>query len=440
MEIVQNEACNDVTLPHELAPNFDTRHHITMLSLMLNLKLLLVHYVDIVLDFILAYLYYTNKSSQMQQYSYMTLLFLMLPNILLFICFIFYEILKKSQPKTFQKMVILFAINFSHIEVFICHLVWYQTYSLLKKSKSRSSELSNQLVQFDFIILIANMFHALFNNYPQIMLQSLIFIDSVANSNLLKSSSSAIIVAKVILSLYRVSFTSTYFISYMLSAEFNINLNKNIFLLFRFVSNLIFILARVFPLILMLNLFTGLGLLFIGARFFINFLITYYFVTKFDNERLNLNSYGRDVTSMFCLTPSRFNSLRLFWTFFLSIFRITAHFDDVDGKNFYYLINTFINFVENVFFVVFIYANFVANLYFYFMFAVLFGFWTSTLIEILYWKLVFKSTANKNAFIVKKFKTWLLDQTKATLKGVQNEEEKFYSEEERNTFLSSSIA
>ncbi len=411
---------------------FSPRHQTYVYRACLHLILLIVHYSDIFLDLILFYLYQTDDSNQTKLFSYITLFLLMLPNILVILFSTTFEHLKKNS--TFKKSTCeitkIACINLSHSQMFLCNVLWY--YSLfLEKKRQKNQELNSnshflldankQIAQFDFLIIMGNMFHVLFNNIFSVIAHSLFYF----SKNLLAIRIVRFQIVKIALSLLRISFTSSYFIAYFLSRELNVKLNQLFFILFRFLSNLFLVTVRLFSIVLIFMVFPKLGFLIICIKFVLSFLLVYFFVTSY-RENSNVNYHSQS------LRLSRFNSLRLFWTFFLGIFKLVSYFEDFSFKNCYGLLNLLLNLADSVLFVALIYWQFEAKIYYHFLYVFLFGVWSSFAIEIFYWKVIFKS---KKAFLVKKIGIWFCDQTKLAINDIIHAEERLYSEEEQNVFI-----
>lgn len=407
-------------------------------SICLNITLLLVHYSDVLIDLILVYLYQKENFNQTKiTGSWITGFFLMFPNLLIVLFFSIFELLKKqpSLKKSVFEICKIAAINLSHLQILLCHLLSLITIRNKKthvdlNSQTLNDSYQNQAIKFDYLILIGNSFHILFNNLPQVIVQSFFYlsknIQNQRGHELIK-----IQFLKVVLSILRISFISSYFIAYFLSKELNVKLNQIVFIIFRFFSNLLLTTVRLFSLVLIFLYFPKMCLLIICIRFALNFSIVFFCLTSF-SENFILNYQHSD--SLKCTS---FNSLRLFWTFFIAIFKFVSYFEDYAFNKFYVLFHFIFNFVESVLFVIFINLKFEAKIFHYFLYFSICGLWSSFIIEIFYWKVIFKS---KNAFFIKKFQNWLCCQTKMAIHDAIKSDDKLYSEEEQKVFIANSIS
>ena len=387
-----------------------------------NLILLLLHYGDILLDLLLIYAFQRDENtSQSREVSYIMILLLMSPNL---IWFLFFAVFELSTKRVFNKLFFLnigkiFCVSVSHLQIFMSHVIWLY-YAVKTQGKPNEAHL-NQMSQVEYLVIMGNMFHVLFNSFPQVVCQFVFYL-SRATNNLLALKIIAIQLVKICVSLLRISLTSTYFLVFFLKIELNVKLNGTLFFVFRSISNLIMVIVRLFSIALIFKLFPKLTLLYICVKIILNSLLTYYFVT-----RCSISASLKHYASSSHSSLTRFNSLRFFWTIFLGIFKMIAHFEDFDFKNVYFFLNSCLNFSESVLFVMFAYLSIESRTLFYALLLVLVGFWASLFIEMFYWKLVFKS---RKAFIVKKFQNWLLMQTKISISELADTEEKFFSEEE----------
>lgn len=145
----------------------------------------------------------------------------------------------------------------------IRHMVWLYFYYQRLKESTKTTELSQpssfkrDLTEIKYVLLMASLFHILFNNLPSIFIQS-IYISSLSSTSFFATMDTIhfLAVIKIAHSIFRICITSASFLKHFLVHEFAINdfkFQEWKFMLCRTMANICLLAARTTPIIVLAN-------------------------------------------------------------------------------------------------------------------------------------------------------------------------------------------
>lgn len=257
-------------------------------------------------------------------------------------------------------------------------------------------------IQFKYIVLMANIFQIIFNNLPQLIIQSMYFIrhcDFVQFASIVDIN--LFVIFKIIISLFRLSQSSALFVNYFLVYEFDIKcfqIARNCqFMLFRILSNSLTLLSRILPFI-----FVSIHL-----PKCVLIILFYKYLRNFIYELINYNVPNRT-------NKLKHNFLSVFWCFIISVLRTSVlinEFETWSFKKYFsntpWLVNFIFSFFENLLVFVLLFSYFdtgnsvLVSLLSFVMY------FSSVSIEFFYWTFV----NPKRPFIGMNFKNWVVMQS-----------------------------
>lgn len=375
------------------------------------------HYFDIVLDIILIFLY---ENHHLSLYSLITSLLLWLPNVLIILFFtinVFINgvLYRETNWDKLIKIVKIYFIFITHSQLFISTFIWLNNYLMLKKLsklKNCNHDISNKhkhdMDFHDYFILISNMFHILFNSGPHTIIQLYNLNDLLFKE---KNLLIIFIFIKFVISILRISFTTSYFISFFMYKEFFFKLKTEKLFLFRSFSNLIILIVRVLPYVLVLKAYFKIGVVVIILKFLLNFVYAYNFIS-------NICLLDIEIEKNNSIKYVKYNNLRLFWTLFISFIKLLSNFEDFENSTLYILFCVVLGFLENAFLSIFIYLNY-KDKYIYYVFIILLCFWLSIFIEFYFWKVHLK--LKHKSIINRFFRKWISVQVKTQYRNLSDD-------------------
>lgn len=269
---------------------------------------LLLHYIDFSLDILLCYYYYNTNKFQI------TLLFTILPNLLIILVSILYSSGQRSTEDCItmiemklNRACFFLATGCLNIQLMITLLIWL--FVKLKNGKNK-----RELIELEYVVLIVNIFHVLFNNVPQLITQSVLFINGYQLKYL-----NLVQLIKIVICLIKTSWLSIKFVRYFLINEFNIEFKlSRIFILNKFISNIFTLILRLGPIVYLFNDHQIVCLLLLGAK--ILFCLVYTHFTMFLNKQLTVKL--------------KLSCCALFWFFIVSFLRTVVFIDNFKLKSF----------------------------------------------------------------------------------------------------------
>ena len=282
----------------------------------------------------------------------------------------------------------------------------------------------NELNDFRYFLLMANVFHVIFNSVPQLLVQS-VYLSSPSSRTIMNQFSNGnsqsihiyLLILKISISFFRICWTSTKLVEHFLAYEFKLNFRgaqKWKFMLFRFGTNFFTLYFRFIPFVILAIYYKPLCLLLILLKYLRSIIVEVALFRQRNNEKKMIG-------------------LEIFWCFILGFLKATVIIDEIDMfetkihmKNIYYLFNIFLSFIEliSVFIIIFLkmdLSNFLVTIVFLVTFYV-----NSNAIEYYYWTVVYE----RKPFIRKNFKNWIRLQSmqlKSTEETKNEENERFLS-------------
>lgn len=256
---------------------------------------LALHYVDFLVDILLCY-----HSADLR----LQLVFIVLPNLLLCCLSVSSNLFKLNQ------VCFILLTGCFNLQCLITLLIWlYYNYK-----SSRTTRKFNKLdfIELEYVLLVVYLFQILFNNVPQLYLQSYYYLNS--KRYLFSENKKLIQLAKIGLSLVKISLVAVKFNNYFLLNEFYLvfKLSKA-FLLIKFVSNIFTLVIRLAPVIYFLNRYSVACYFLIANKLFVSFVQTY--------------------LAMFVNTNVKFSTVSLFWYFIMSCLRFCVYIDNFTLKS-----------------------------------------------------------------------------------------------------------
>ncbi len=125
----------------------------------------------------------------------------------------------------------------------------------------------------EYTIIIINLFHVLLNNIPQLLIQSVFF----KNNNINWSILNLLQITKIFTCVLKTSWLSINLVKHFLKNEFNckIKLNKKISIVNKFLSNLLTLTVRFYPIVFLIREYQSICCFLVANRFLISFIYTF---------------------------------------------------------------------------------------------------------------------------------------------------------------------
>ena len=243
-------------------------------------------------------------------YFIISIFFYFLPNFMILFCSIFHFI---SSRNTTKHACLSTLLIISNMDIILPNLILI-SFEKYKKTNNKNPILN--LLDIQFILLISNCFHTLFNNYPFSMVQ----FNYMITCNNIPKDLGILIVTKILISIVKVNFYSVKIVFHFLKNEFGLCI-PNIFPIIRFMTNFLYFTSKVFV--------YSISFLF-APKVVIIFLVTKYTMSIC----INFKFIGFS------------NSLERFWSFFWAIFDQICFVQDFYFDSKYNLLRLFINLVE----------------------------------------------------------------------------------------------
>ncbi len=169
----------------------------------------------------------------------------------------------------------------------------------------------------EYTIIIINLFHVLLNNIPQLLIQSVFF----KNNNINWSILNLLQITKIFTCVLKTSWLSINLVKHFLKNEFNckIKLNKKISIVNKFLSNLLTLTVRFYPIVFLIREYQSICCFLVANRFLISLIYT--FISIYFNRNLKI----------------KINIVSIFWFFVLSMLRANVFIDNFKFNSFIFV-------------------------------------------------------------------------------------------------------